>query len=725
MNRHLTMLRLGHRVGRASGASGLVHRFGLFAASFLVLMVTWSLLAVDASLEARQERQDARSPVLTDQRQQAVARWLERPDYADGEAVSVIFTEPLSASAAPPPGLDRWPEKGEVFLSPQAAKHADGELVSRYGTMAGTIGRQGLTEPDELLVYTRSPIEGIFDETTLNTFISGFGRPGSQFLDYFTVSHQFERSPMDLWVLLLLFTVLPATAALVVVVRGGSELRDRRISMLEALGASRLSRLLVVIGEAAVPVTAGSLLAAATAWATTLWDIRLPFTGHTVAAGDLARVRPWLPVLIVATAALIAGVSAMRYARPPKRTSTRPQQTKTAPGRTTWILCGAGSTLCLYGTWRADGPGRVVFFLGVVLVLGVLPSLGGRLSGALGSAIASFSARRGGPAGLIAGRWLAARPVVLAVLSASMIVGLGLTTLGQVVTSQLEGPEIVAKQLAGATDRNAILINASGDPSRFDRLRKDLPGQPSVLLYSENDRVVFSGNCTSLAFFGPMTTCPKKSTALTGVIKSIGPGPQRALAVLGLTPDRVNVTSSHPGITDPEKVSLVVFNTAGDAGADRVWEAAYRTLGLPMLDVPVESGMLGAQARAGYVKWVLDAALIGLAALVLAGVVGAASVFDDQARGLGPIASFRNDRRFYVQVAFWNLSVPLAVVGVGAGAATYVLGQMLLSIGDGGELSAGLVATGSLVIALGGLVVAVVCGEIAVRRARTWRPTGD
>ncbi|MFE6071250.1 hypothetical protein [Streptomyces sp. NPDC056525] len=212
---------------------------------------------------------------------------------------------------------------------------------------------------------------------------------------------------------------------------------------------------------------------------------------------------------------------------------------------------------------------------------------------------------------------------------------------------------------------------------------------------------------------------------MTGVIKNIGPGPQRALAVLGLTPDRVNVTSSHPGITDPEKVSLIVFNTEGDAGADRVWEAAYRTLGLPMLQVPVESGMLGAQARAGYVKWVLDAALIGLAALVLAGMVGAASVFDDQARGLGPIASFRNDRRFYVQVAFWNLSVPLAVVGVGAGVATYVLGQMLLSIGDGGELSAGLVATGSLLIALGGLVVAVVCGEIAVRRARTWRPTGD
>ncbi len=262
-----------------------------------------------------------------------------------------------------------------MFLSPQAARHADGVLVSRYGTMAGTIGRQGLTEPDELLVYTRSPIEGIFDETTLNTFISGFGHPGSQFLDYFTVSHQFERSPVDLWVLLLLFTVLPATA-LVVVVRGGSELRDRRISMLEALGASRLSRLLVVIGEAAVPVAAGSLLAAATAWATTFWDIRLPFTGHTVAAGDLARVRPWLPVLIVATAALIAGVSALRYVRPPKRTSTRPQQTKRASGRTAWILCGAGTALCLYGTWRADGPGRVVFFLGVVLVLGVLPSLG-------------------------------------------------------------------------------------------------------------------------------------------------------------------------------------------------------------------------------------------------------------------------------------------------------------------------------------------------------------
>lgn len=111
--------------------------------------------------------------------------------------------------------------------------------------------------------------------------------------------------------------------------------------------------------------------------------------------------------------------------------------------------------------------------------------------------------------------------------------------------------------------------------------------------------------------------------------------------------------------------------------------------------------------------------------LALAGIVGAASVFDDQARGLGPIASFRSDRKFYMRVAFWNLSVPLAVVAAGAGVATYLLGRMLLSIGDGGELSGGLVAAGSLSIAIGGVLVALVCAEIAVRRSRTWLPTGD
>ncbi len=135
MSRHLRMLRLGHQVGMSSGVSALVHRFGLFAASFLVLWVVWSLLAVDASLDARQGRQDARSPVMTQQSQEAVAHWLERPDYASGQAISVIFLEPFQPDASPPPGLERWPERGESFLSSRAAEHAGGALVSRYGTM--------------------------------------------------------------------------------------------------------------------------------------------------------------------------------------------------------------------------------------------------------------------------------------------------------------------------------------------------------------------------------------------------------------------------------------------------------------------------------------------------------------------------------------------------------------------------------------------------------------
>ncbi|MFG2877318.1 hypothetical protein ACGFYU_20385 [Streptomyces sp. NPDC048337] len=662
---------------------------------------------------------------MAEQSQEAVALWLERPDYADGQAISVIFLEPLQADASPPPGLERWPEKGEAFLSPQAAKHAAGALISRYGTMGGTIGRTGLTEPDELLVYTRSPIEGIFGETSHRTRISGFGHPNSQFIDYFTVSHQFERSSGDLWILLLLFTVLPAAASLTVVVRGGAELRDRRISMLEALGASSAARLLVVTGEAAAPVVGGSLLAAAAAWATTLWDTVLPFTGYTVSAGDVASLRIRTPLLILAAATLVLGISALRYVIPPRRTTTRPQQTRTTPGRTAWVLSGTGSSLCLYGTWRADGPGRVAFFFGAMLVLAALPVLAGRLSGSLGSAIASHSLRRGDAAGLIAGRWLAARPVVLAVLSAAMILGLGLTTLGQVVTSQLEGPEIVAKRLAGVNNRNAVLIKASGDPSRFDQLRRQLPDHPTALIYRDGGRTILSADCESLAFFGTLTTCPTAVSKLTDAIPTVETAPRTALAVLGLSPDMVSITTQHPGITDPANVSLVVFNTSGGIGAVHIWGAAYRTLGFPMLDVPVESGMLGAQARSDYVKWVLDASLIGLLALVLAGIVGAASVFDDQARSLGPVASFRSDRKFYLRVALWNLSVPLVVVGAGAGVATYLLGQMLLSIGDGGELSAGLVAAGSLSIAIGGLIIAVICAEIATRRGRIWRPTND
>ncbi|MFE7529522.1 hypothetical protein ACFU7Y_27930 [Kitasatospora sp. NPDC057542] len=170
---------------------------------------------------------------------------------------------------------------------------------------------------------------------------------------------------------------------------------------------------------------------------------------------------------------------------------------------------------------------------------------------------------------------------------------------------------------------------------------------------------------------------------------------------------------------------FLVLNRDGEPGVSVIEQAAYAHLIGPMTYRPGQSWLLGTAAQAAQIRWLLDVALLGLLALALAGSLGAAGIFLEQAKALGPLASYRTDARFYRGIAFWNLALPLSVVGVAGALVAALLGRLLINLGKGGTTSLSVLVLGLAVVAASGAGVAIVCGRVAAGQAAAWRPRAD
>ena len=87
-------------------------------------------------------------------------------------------------------------------------------------------------------------------------------------------------------------TGVPALALLVLAARVGSRTRDRRGGLLQALGGTWRHRALVNLGEAVLPLAAGTALAALVLLPALVTDVRLPPTGYLLDSGDLRTAWP-------------------------------------------------------------------------------------------------------------------------------------------------------------------------------------------------------------------------------------------------------------------------------------------------------------------------------------------------------------------------------------------------------------------------------------------------
>jgi hypothetical protein len=204
-----------------------------------------------------------------------------------------------------PPGIDRLPGPGEVYLSPALA----GLLASEDGALlrprfpqrvAGTIGEYGLTSPNDLIFWAGAGTIASYTESV--AVVRQFGVP---LVDY--------KLPPLLWLLLVAGVVtllIPVLTVLGSAGRVGTLARDRRLAALRLVGAGVQQTRRIAAGEALLGALAGTVLGVAVYAAGRAVVPSMQVYGRSFFASD---VRPAWPaaVLIVLLGPLLAVLTAL------------------------------------------------------------------------------------------------------------------------------------------------------------------------------------------------------------------------------------------------------------------------------------------------------------------------------------------------------------------------------------------------------------------------------
>ncbi|WP_030667020.1 ABC transporter permease [Streptomyces cellulosae] len=163
------------------------------------------------------------------------------------------FVQPEGRRAPLPPGVDRFPGKGEMVVSPALKDLLDSDdaklLRERLPyKITGTIGESGLIGSHELAYYAGASGLKLVDTSPV-TRLTKFGKPD--------VAPE-KTDPVLLLMVLVVFVVLltPVAVFIAAAVRFGGERRDRRLAALRLVGSDRGMTRRIAAGEA----LAGALL---------------------------------------------------------------------------------------------------------------------------------------------------------------------------------------------------------------------------------------------------------------------------------------------------------------------------------------------------------------------------------------------------------------------------------------------------------------------------------
>ncbi|MFF9374374.1 ABC transporter permease [Streptomyces griseoluteus] len=162
--------------------------------------------------------------------------------------------EPEGPKAPLPPGVNRFPAKGEMLVSPALGEllaSGDADLLRERlpYRITGTIGAKGLLGPRELAYYAGA--EGLKPKAggARTERLRAFGDPQPDTA---------QADPVLLMMVLVVFVVLlmPVAVFIAAAVRFGGERRDRRLAALRLVGADGRTTRRIAAGEA----LAGSLI---------------------------------------------------------------------------------------------------------------------------------------------------------------------------------------------------------------------------------------------------------------------------------------------------------------------------------------------------------------------------------------------------------------------------------------------------------------------------------
>lgn len=256
--------RLALRRRSAARVSTVVTSIAIAIGVALLLVVA----AVPDALARRSDRaigrvaamsQDAAAPLL-------VANTIDV--WRDEQIIRVYLATVRDGEPAPPPGVERIPEAGEVVVSPKLAElmaGGDGAgLRGRVpGRQIGTVADAGLLDADELIAYIGVAPEAMpVGDLTLRSS-SGFG--GGAYAVDADAGDPAETAALSAALVAALLAALLAVL-IAASTRLATNVRAGRVAALRLAGASRRQSRLVIAGDVAVSGVIGTVLGGIVFW---------------------------------------------------------------------------------------------------------------------------------------------------------------------------------------------------------------------------------------------------------------------------------------------------------------------------------------------------------------------------------------------------------------------------------------------------------------------------
>lgn len=730
--------RLGRGLARDS-LTGTMRRAALVVRSAALGASLIALVLGLASAADRQEQTNRLLPVPAESSASATALYARTlVSITDGAGVErgvfVAWVQPLSADVPPPPGVQRWPGPGEAVVSPQLRRDLATHPADLFGSVVGTIAPAGLEVATERRVYIGPT--ALARQSSKMMPIRGFGTGGAQGLWGFPT---LDAGPTwQLMMGLVGLLVLPALVGLSVASGLGAEARLSRTRQLTAMGAGRGHIALLDLAEAWPALAIGTAVAGAAL-------VVLGVTGLTLSPMDTqltaGQVRGWWPQALMALlGAHLLAVAVLLGSRLARRSRFRIWQRspRQQVQRTRALACvGAGVAAIVIPSWSQSSLTRTVAYnLAVIIVVLTLPALLATMLVAVGEPARRWGTTYGSPAALLAGSRLSGFPVRTARLTAGAAAALLL--FGQVQLNASTLGEIYQIALDGRIRYGDVAISA-GQPADSPGLRSFLdklgPDTAPIWVWvdygngTRPDRYNLVGSCQGLAALGqqcvPATSLSHQpaNKALSAVSADVG---LASAADIRITPQ------PRPDLARLSKVSAQLY-LVSVTGADLALDALRREAFLSTTGT-LRLATIGNQWVAAETpiwirqRWVVLWGLLGAGFLLAAVSIVLAAEVLTSARETSPLAALSDRRRWLLALAAWWIWLPLALTGLVAATAYWILPT---SMSD--RLGTTIFFTPSPVYAWASALIGIGMGLIlALSSARTfthashrWRPGID
>jgi len=685
----------GHRA-RVHGSARWLRTWAIFGGLVALQLCFISLVLTALSYQQRMDVGQARAPfsteafVLEQNRAEAEGRIpsiqpsfkyaLRGDTLADGfQHDLAIVTDPRQG-AAPPPGLDRWPSPGEVFLSPALARDGAAESVaSRYGRLVGLIGEDGLSAPDERFAYV-SPRPGTFPRESLISY-ERFGSDNERSWFSLSLPSLGESGyiyPAAFMMATIVCLALVPALVLATIARsmGGQERRQRYITF-RVLGAAPGSQYWARFGDAAMPSAAAALIGLVIAYVLTRLRVVVPITSFELPLKQLQQHAGTLFVAVLSAIALGLVVLLLEPARQgASSTSLRPADAPIRPW--TYLLSPAAYIAALWAPTWLDPTGRTVwqltyFSLVVVGLLGV-PFLLHSVTKGASLALAATARRRRWPSALLAGRLLAAHPASTVALMATVCVATGILFQALFFANAMQDLARRAIQISQSLDGRVAVADFDYGIKTLPAIREALGTEAELAMLTFEGKVAqLTGACPALAALE--VRCSPGRHDVAGPILSFAAAPHEVRSY---------------------DVTVAALESGARAGAaQRLIIVGPRSLNLPAVQAAVIQngwpnaspsspafGFAGsALANANQSKWMVLFGLAGVAFLVSA--VGLANLNEYRRRAdeVAPVTAFTATPRPFIVVPFLLLFLPLCLAGISGVGLALTMAQVPVSIG--------------------------------------------